>query len=104
MDIGQYDEAALKGRLAALYAIEASLISLAVISGSVQLTMSITTPSGGATYADIFSAVNAFDDTALSNALGVPVMSMAPKLSCPSGRVESIGADGGTILHCGELA
>lgn len=103
MDIGQYDEAALKGRLAALYAIEASLISLAVISGSVQLTMSITTPSGGATYADIFSAVNAFDDTALSNALGVPVMSMAPKLSCPSGRVESIGADGVPFCTAGNL-
>ena len=97
MDISQYNEETMKQQLAVLYSIDASLMTLAVIGGSVQLRMTIATASNGAsgaTFADIFAAINAVDDTVLSNALGVPVTSAAPKLSCPSGHVESIGADG----------
>ena len=92
MDIGQYNEAATKQQLAALYGVDSSLITLTVVGGSVQLTVTIATTNGGSN--SVLAALSAVNDAALAAALGVPVTSMAPQLSCPSGSVQSVGADG----------
>ena len=92
MDIGQYNEAATKQQLAALYGVDSSLITLTVVGGSVQLTVTIATTNGGSN--SVLAALSAVNDAALAAALGVPVTSMAPQLSCPPGSVQSVGADG----------
>ena len=88
MDIGQYDEAATRQQLAALYNIDESLISLVVVGGSVQLTLSIATSSGNGVgpevpLDDILARVSSVSDEALSAALGVGVTSVAPQLISP---------------------
>ena len=87
MDMSHYIEAKTRQQIAALYNIDASLMSLAVVGGSVQLTMSIATSGspGEPTISSILSSVNAVSDQALSAALGVSVTSTPPQLICPSG-------------------
>lgn len=98
IDINQFNEATTRQQLAALYGIDTSLISLAVIGGSVQLAVTIASSSGSAgsalPIADLAATINSVGDTTLAATLGVPVTSSAAQQRCPPGSVLSSNAEG----------
>lgn len=71
MSTEDYEPAAVKLALAALYGVSIEQISLASSAGSVKLTMSISeSAAGGPSLEDVLAQVNAVDDATLGASLG----------------------------------
>ena len=107
IDIGQFNEATTKQQLATLYGIDTSLISLTVVGGSVQLTVTIAASTGSAgpalVVADLAATINAVDDTMLAATLGVPVTSSRAQQRCPPGSVLSSSVDGAFLCSTASI-
>ena len=75
MAIEQYDEAAVRNELAALYGVAPDQIELSVVAGSVALTVTITAPSTELT--STTESVNAVSSASLASSLGRAVLNVS---------------------------
>ena len=75
MAIEQYDEAAVRTELAALYGVAPGQIELSVVAGSLELTVTITAPSTALT--STAASINAVNSASLTSSLGRAVLNVS---------------------------